>query len=191
MNWPNILTVSRVFLTFLFIYLIVQDSFAALIMAIGVFTLASLTDFWDGYLAKKYLIVSDFGKIMDPIADKVLMLSAFGIFAYIGIIPWWMFIAIALREVVVTGSRLVAVGKGTVLAAERAGKIKTVVQIVTIFIILFFLVAQRVLPVGEPFYHVKKTWLSVIDLLMVITVFLTIGSGARYFQGIWKKSNTL
>ena len=90
--------------------------------------MASITDFYDGYLAKTRGLISDFGKIMDPISDKILMLSIFFALAYMGIVAWWMVILIAVREIYVTLDRLWSMKKGQVLSAERAGKIKTVFQ---------------------------------------------------------------
>ena len=147
MNLPNILTLSRVVLAFVLIFLLEGRSAVGNILAFIVFVIAALTDFYDGHLAKKRGLISDFGKIMDPVADKVLLLSAFGVLAHIGMIAWWMFILIALREIVVTASRLLAMRQGQVLAAERAGKVKTVVQILAVSMLLRQLMPlmQRVL----------------------------------------------
>jgi CDP-diacylglycerol--glycerol-3-phosphate 3-phosphatidyltransferase len=152
------------------------------ILAAIVFAVASVTDFYDGYFAKKRGLVSNFGKIMDPIADKILLLSTFGVLAHIGMIAWWMFIVIAVREVLVTVSRLWAMRQGQVLAAERAGKIKTVVQIIAVSVILLYLVAQQSEYCSFWFYNVQRVWLNVIDILMLTTVILTVYSGVEYFR---------
>src|SRR5665213_527043 len=108
MNLPNVLTISRMVLAIVLIFLLEQNSWTGNLLAVIVFAIASFTDFCDGHLARTRGMASDFGKIMDPIADKVLILSVFGVLAHMGIIAWWMFIVIAIREVLVTVSRLLA-----------------------------------------------------------------------------------
>src|SRR3989338_10975534 len=96
-NLPNILTVLRMILALVFVVLMTQRGLTAMILAAVVFLIASLTDFYDGYLAKKKNLISNFGAIMDPIADKFLILIAFFIFVQMRIIPGWMFLLIFLR----------------------------------------------------------------------------------------------
>jgi len=182
MNLPNILTLSRIFFAVVLVYLLEQGSQAGNILAVIVFTIASITDFYDGYLAKKWGLISDFGKIMDPVADKILLLSVFGVLAHIGKIAWWMLIVIAIREIVVTASRLLAFRHGQVLAAERAGKIKTVSQIVAVSAILLYLVAQQSEYCSFWFYNVQRIWDSINDFLMLVAVILTVYSGVEYFR---------
>jgi len=182
MNLPNILTLSRIFFAVVLVYLLEQGSQTGNIWAAIVFTIASITDFYDGYLAKKWGLISDFGKIMDPVADKILLLSVFGVLAHIGKIAWWMFIVIAIREILVTASRLLAFRQGQVLAAERAGKIKTVSQIIAVSVILLYLVAQQSEYCSFWFYNAQRIWESINDSLMLIAVILTVYSGAEYFR---------
>lgn len=183
MNLPNILTLSRIVLAVVLVFLLEQSSSMGNILAVVVFSIAALTDYYDGHFAKKQGLVSDFGKIMDPIADKVLLLSAFGVLAHIGMIDWWMFIVIAVREILVTASRLyVMCHKGQVLAAERAGKIKTVTQIIAVSVILLYLTAQQSDFCSSWFYNVQKFWLILIDVLMWISVILTVYSGIEYYR---------
>jgi len=180
MNVPNFLTISRIILAIVLVFLLKENSLAGDLLAVIVFTIASLTDFYDGHLAKTKGLISDFGKIMDPIADKILLLSAFGVLAHIGMVAWWMFIVIAIREIWVTISRLLAMRRGQVLAAERAGKIKTVVQIVAVAAILLYLLAQQTGAFW--FYDVQKIWLYVNYCLMLAAVTLTVYSGIEYFR---------
>jgi len=182
MNLPNVLTLSRIVLAIVLVFLLEESSSTGNILAAIVFAIASLTDFCDGYLAKTKGLVSNFGKIMDPIADKVLLLSTFGVLAHIGMIAWWMFIVIAIREVVVTASRLVAMRQGQVLAAEHAGKIKTVVQIVAVSAILLYLVAQQSEFCSFWFYSAQRAWVSINYGLMLLAVILTVYSGIDYFR---------
>jgi len=182
MNLPNILTLSRIGWAIVLVFLLEANSLTGNVLAVIVFTIASLTDFYDGYLAKKQGLVSDFGKIMDPVADKILLLTIFGVLAHIGMVAWWMFIVIAIREIGVTVSRLWAMRKGQVLAAERAGKVKTVVQIVAVSAILLYLVAQQSEYCSFWFYNVQRIWLGVNYTLMLAAVVLTVYSGLEYFR---------
>ncbi len=184
MSLPNVLTLSRIVLAMALIFLLEQSSSTGNILAVIVFAIASLTDFCDGHLAKTRGLVSNFGKIMDPIADKILILSAFGVLAHThtSMVPWWMFIVIAIREILVTASRLVIMRQGQVLAAERAGKIKTVVQIIAMSAILLYLAAQQSEYCSFWFYNVQRIWLSVNYVLMLAAVILTVYSGVDYFR---------
>lgn len=182
MNLPNILTLSRILFAAIIVYLLLLNSLTGNVWAAVFFVIASITDFYDGYLAKKHGLISDFGKIMDPIADKVLMLSIFSVLANIGMIAWWMVIVIALREVFITIDRLYSMRKGEVLAAERAGKIKTVFQILTICIIFIYLILDQAPSAHQWFYQIQKSYLSWINGCMMITVLLTITSAVPYVQ---------
>ena len=190
MNWPNILTLSRVAFAFIVVYLLLLNSLIGDILAAAAFALASLTDFYDGYLAKKKGLISDFGKIMDPIADKVLMLSIFSCLAYMGLIDGWMVLLIAIREIGITVDRLWCMKKGQVLAAERAGKIKTAFQILTVSFILIYLILEQMAFSYDWFYQIQGYYLSGIDFLMMITVLLTLVSGVSYFRNKFKSCNS-
>lgn len=188
MNLPNVLTLSRIVFAVVLIFLLEKDSSTGNILAFIVFTIASLTDFYDGYLAKTRGLVSDFGKIMDPVADKILLLSVFGVLAHThsGMVPWWMFIVIAIREIMVTASRLWAMHQGQVLAAERAGKMKTLLQIVAVSAILLYLVAQQSEYCSSWFHNVQTGWIGINNLLMLLAVILTLYSGIDYFCNKFK-----
>jgi len=181
MNLPNVLTISRIVLAILLVFLLEERSPVGNILAFIVFAIASLTDFCDGHLARRKGLVSDFGKIMDPIADKILLLSIFGVFAHLGIIDWWMFGIVAAREVLITASRLSAMRQGQVLSAERAGKIKTVAQIIAVLVILLFLIASQNAFCSGWFYSVQVVWAGSIKVLMMIVVAITVYSGIDYF----------
>ena len=187
MNLPNILTLSRIVFAFFIVLLLMANTPAGCIAATALFIAASVTDFYDGHLAQKNGMVSNFGKIMDPIADKILMLSIFGVLAHLGMVEWWMVIVIAAREILVTVSRLKAVVAGQVLAAEGAGKIKTVCQIVTISVALLFLIIDQSAFAAGWFYKIEMGWRLLIKVLMVASVFLTVGSGIMYFRNKWEK----
>lgn len=152
-----------------------------MVAAAFVFSLASFTDWGDGYIAKKYNLISDFGKLMDPIADKFLILAAFVAFIRMQLIEDWMVILILGREIFITGLRIFALTKGKVLAAERAGKHKTISQIVAIFVILSFIILKESLTqVAYWSRAIEAWWRLAIYILMLITVTLTMISGVFY-----------
>lgn len=178
---PNELTILRIVLTVIFMVFVFFPGINARIFAFCLFGLASLTDIYDGKIARKYNIVSDFGKLMDPIADKILVLGAFLVFIQMRLIPAWMVIVIILRESFITGFRLIALRKGKVLAAEDAGKHKTVSQMVTIFIILLFLIFKEVLSERSMWGEKIELYSGVsIMVLMSITLLLTLISGLSF-----------
>lgn len=176
MNTPNKLTLVRMLLIPFFITVLVlpQIPFHYLI-ALLIFVIASLTDFLDGYLARKHNLITDFGKLMDPLADKLLVAAALICFVQLGLVSSVAVIIIISREFLVTSVRLVAAGKGAILAADKWGKYKTVMQMLTIIIILL----------GE---HLKSTQLIlpqyslsfVYDIFIFITIVLTLFSGLNY-----------
>ena len=184
-NLPNVLTVTRLFLTAGFIFCLIHSGFWAMLAAVLLFMTACLTDYYDGYLAKELNLESNFGKIMDPIADKFLVLAAFFIFERMQIITPWMFWSIFLREVIVTGLRLAAICQGRVLAAEQAGKYKTISQLLAIYVILLFLAWQYTTLASS---WSRDLWLHGINILMLLTVSLTLISGISY---LWNNRRTI
>lgn len=179
MNIANKLTISRIILTFIFMIFLFSKGLACKVTALAVFTLASWTDFLDGFLAKKRNEISDFGKFMDPIADKVLVLSAFLAFVELKLIPAWIVVIIVFREFIITGLRLVALVKGEVIEAEMAGKHKTVSQMVSIYVILFFIVFKQSSTSVFGFWNENLEFLlrQIIFYMMIITAILTVISG--------------
>ena len=132
MNLPNKLTVGRMIAVPFFIAAFVMEYY---LVAFIIFAAASFTDMLDGQIARKYNLITNFGKIMDPLADKILVYSAFCLM--IGnSIPAWMFIVILTREFVVSGMRTVAASEGIVVAAGMSGKIKTVLQMIAVMLLL-------------------------------------------------------
>ena len=161
MNLPNQLTLLRIAL------IPVCLAFWALgrpVWAAAVFALAAVTDFLDGYIARKQNIVTVFGKFADPVADKILVLTAMIFLAADGRIPAWAVCVVAARELLVDGLRLVAVGKGNVIAAGWLGKIKTNLQ-------YFCVLSAMLLPQGH--------WLTLT--LACLMAAMTLWSGAQYF----------
>ena len=162
---PNVLTIGRILFIPLFILILTfGHSQGSHLMAAIIFAVASITDYLDGYLARKWNVVSNFGKFADPMADKLLVMSAFIMLIELGMAPAWVVAIIICRELAVTGLRLLLVETGgTVLAAAMPGKIKTFSQM---FAIIFLLL------------H----WNLIGQLLLYIALFFTIYSGYDYFK---------
>lgn len=137
MTTANKLTIARVVLIPLFLIILYWGFPGSRYVALGVFILASLTDLLDGYIARHYHQVSDFGKFMDPLADKCLVMAALCWFVEEGTMVGWVLAVVLLREFAVSGMRLVAVEKGRVIAAGWSGKVKTASTMVCICLILF------------------------------------------------------
>jgi len=178
-NIANKLTISRIVLTFVFMFFLFSKGLTFKILALATFVAASVTDFLDGWLAKKRNEVSDFGKLMDPIADKVLTLSAFLAFVEMKLIPAWIVVIIVFREFVITGLRLVALAKREVIEAETAGKHKTVSQMVSIYVILFFIIFRESSISVFGFWNESLEYLlrQIIFYMMIVTAILTVVSG--------------
>src|SRR6476660_4265656 len=143
MNLPNKLTVARLLLTVVFVLLFYLPFANRVSCALLVFLVASLTDYLDGEIARRCNLVTDFGKLMDPLADKILMCAALVMLAAEPReplrLPAWTVIVVLSREFFVTGIRLLALNKGAVLAAEKLGKHKTLWQIITV---VYFMAAR-------------------------------------------------
>lgn len=140
MNLPNRLTILRVVLIPFFLFFLLTDyGWYYNYIALGIYAIACLTDMLDGKIARKYNLITNFGKFMDPLADKLLVCSALICFSTLGQLPAWVTIIIIAREFIISGFRLVASDKGVVIAASMWGKIKTVTQmILTILLMLDF-----------------------------------------------------
>lgn len=191
MNLPNQLTVARLILSFVFVaFLSLEDLSWSKTAALVSFVIAAITDFLDGYLARKHNLVTNFGKLMDPLADKILMCAGFVLLTRLELIPAWIVVAILSREFMVTGLRLLASAEGVVLAAENLGKYKTIIQIVTVIYFLLFLAAKESLlgflqPMFNAFY-LGPDHLGVV--LIWASLILTIWSGFSY---LWKNRRLL
>src|SRR4030042_6814396 len=143
MNIANKLTVLRIILTFVFMFFLFVHGLWAKVLSLIIFVFAALSDFLDGMIAQRRNMVTDFGRLMDPIADKILVLAAFAAFVQMQLIEAWMFVIVIAREILITSLRLFALNKGKVLSAAKAGKHKTVSQMAVIFVILGFIVLKE------------------------------------------------
>jgi len=188
-NIANRLTMLRIILTFVFMFFLFIPALWAKATALLIFIFAALSDFFDGRIAQKRNMVTDFGKLMDPIADKILVLAAFAAFVQIQLIDAWMFVIIVAREILITSLRLFALNKGKVLSAAKAGKHKTLSQMVVIFYILGFIVLKEAIlafstwnPAWESFFR------NSIYVMMLLTVGLTLYSGLSY---LWENRKVI
>lgn len=177
MNLPNKLTILRVCMIPFFVFFLMTDYAGEEVsrwLALAVFVIASLTDLLDGRIARKYNLVTDFGKFMDPLADKLLVCSALICFVDLGYLPSWMVIVIISREFIISGFRLIAADNGIVIAASYWGKFKTTFQMLMIVL----LIAQL------PF-----AWMRVVEQLVIAAALvLTVVSLADYLM---KNKNVL
>ena len=187
MNLPNQLTMGRLFLTALFVAVMsipdqLLKSFHLLdyriTIAILFFLIASLTDFLDGYIARKLKLVTDFGKLMDPLVDKILTSAVFIILTKENMIPAWITITIISREFLVTGLRLLASNQGKVLSADSLGKWKTTSQIIVASFFLIVLGSNE--PILKYLEFINQPMFG--DLLIIICTTITIVSGWSYLS---------
>ena len=184
MNLPNKLTVLRMAMIPLFLlFMLLPGIPNAFLWAAIVFALASATDFLDGYLARKYNLITDFGKFMDPLADKLLVVSALCCFVESGWVSGLFVFIILAREFLVTSVRLIAAGHGTVIAADLFGKLKTVIQIVWILYTLVLMWLLEWLPTLDNTVQLHGAFFVVMLVLQGAVVLLTVFSGVNY---LWK-----
>lgn len=187
MNVPNKLTLLRIGLTFLIMAVLFVPGAAAKALALGLFGLASLTDWLDGYLARRQQHVTPLGVLLDPIADKVLVIGLLLAFVQLELVRAWMVLVITIREFLITGVRLYAASHHVVIPAAREGKHKTISQMATILLVLVLLLARDLLPAGGRAQ--LEAWMPGMILgCMWITVVLTVISGASFF---WRNRTIL
>lgn len=202
LNLPNTITLSRIFLVIVFTLALALDGvtpvsgytpmdnveytgwFVAgntgICIALWAFIIGAISDFFDGHLARKYNLVTNFGKLIDPLADKILVSAAFIYLTYVGMCPFWVTILIIFREFLITGLRQLAVEQGKVMAADRTGKWKTAVQLTYCIACLVHLCYAGNLP--EPLRSLSigdgGYWLRIST--MWLSVALTLWSGTNY-----------
>ena len=181
MNLPNKLTVARILLVPFFVAALLIDFPLNNLVALALFGAASLTDMFDGKIARKHGLITDFGKFADPLADKILVISALLCFVQLGLCDCVAVIIVLFREFVVTSIRLIAAAKGNVIAANMWGKVKTVTQIVAIVCVLAM---QTVLDLGGLGVQLPAALPSVFtvigEVLIWISTFFAVLSGVVY-----------
>ena len=188
---PNLLTSSRILLVPVFLYCLFADFSHGKLFALIVFVTASITDAFDGKIARKHNIVSKFGIFFDPLADKFLVLSAFYAFMFIPVlsttVKLWMIILISFRDILVTLLRTIMQYKGITMITSKFGKLKTFLQLITIHLILVSLILKS--------YHVEIPsdfmYNGSLYFLMVITTIITFYTGVHYFYHNYKTLGNL
>jgi CDP-diacylglycerol--glycerol-3-phosphate 3-phosphatidyltransferase len=170
LNLPNILTVLRIMLVPVLVVALLGDTSSGDILAAVVFALASVTDFIDGYLARARGSITNFGKLMDPLADKLLIVAALISLVSLHRLEAWVAMVIITRELAVTVLRLGATQAGVVMAASMFGKIKTCMQIAAVLVVIAV--------------HDRPLWVS---LVVYATVLITVLSGLDYFFGLRRR----
>jgi CDP-diacylglycerol---glycerol-3-phosphate 3-phosphatidyltransferase len=170
LNLPNVLTVLRIMLVPVLVVALLGDTSSGDILAAVVFALASVTDFIDGYLARSRDSITTFGKLMDPLADKLLIVAALISLVSLHRLEAWVAMVIITRELAVTVLRLGATQAGVVMAASMFGKIKTCMQIAAVLVVIAV--------------HDRPLWVS---LVVYATVLITVLSGLDYFFGLRRR----
>lgn len=180
MNWANRLTLSRLALTILFVVALNSSWPYARTTALVLFLIAGVTDFIDGEIARRYGHITNFGKLMDPLVDKIMMAAAFISLVPLKAIPAWAATTVVARDFLITGLRLMGSAKGQVLPADRLGKQKTTWQIITVifFLALFSAVELRFADEASKWW--LRAWNEAGPILVWITVALTVYSGLGY-----------
>lgn len=175
MNLPNRLTMVRIVMIPVYLFLLTGNNWCRFAAGL-VFAAASITDYFDGRIARERNLITDFGKFMDPIADKLLVMSALVMLVEQRRMPAWVCILMFSREFIVSGFRLVASGKGKVIAAGIWGKLKTITQMIYVPMALLLIPIKALDPAVHP------VWQVLTDIMMYISLALTLWSGFWY---IW------
>lgn len=187
MSLPNKLTILRIVLTFFIMGLLFVPGAPAKGLCLALFLSAAATDWWDGYLARRFNQITSLGILLDPIADKILVIGILLAFVQLELIRAWMLLVVVIREFVITGVRLYAASRHLIIPAAREGKHKTISQMVTILVILVLLLVREFLTgrAAETF----EAWMApaILACLWVMVV-LTVISGASFF---WRNRGLL
>jgi CDP-diacylglycerol--glycerol-3-phosphate 3-phosphatidyltransferase len=171
LNVPIIITLSRILIILPFVLIAPGNPFTGAV----IFSIAAITDYFDGYLARKNKQVTKLGMLLDPIADKLLVISALIIFVDMGTIPAWIAIVIITREFIVTGLRFVALSMDIVIPAEMGGKIKVTTQIASIIVLFLYEASKNM--------NLHSIGMTLLWIAMIIGVI----SGVQYFILFWKR----
>jgi len=178
---PNILTISRIVLSPVFLFLFLSENEIMRGLSIVVFTFAALTDFFDGYLARKWEADSEFGNFVDPLADKILTFTGFFAFSYLrpDIFPYWIFFIIIGRDILITGMRMLFKRQGKSLKTSYSAKLKTAVQLVFIYISLVSFLAIAI-PVLSEFATTYLFNSGVLYWMYIFVMIFTVYTAIEY-----------
>ncbi len=181
MNVPNILTSLRILVALTVPFFVINGSYTVRIVVGIVCLLAILTDWVDGWYARKYNQITKIGKILDPIADKVLVIVSLSVFVYLDVLSIWWVIPIFIREIVITVYRFIFLARGTIVAAVTSGKIKTIMQMFSIGAVYTLFMINK---------HFKEYFFDwywqILYVILSVTLILTIQSGIVFFKNNWR-----
>lgn len=180
---PNTLTIIRILITPVVLALLFVDTFAAKSWAFTLFVLASISDWLDGSLARRYAVGSRLGQFLDPLADKLLVIGTFVTISIVSpwLVPWWAVTLVALRDVVVTGLRVVAERRGTPLKTSNGAKLKTAFQLTFLILVLLLMTLAELGPaISEPANLVLHS--IYLRILLILTVAATVITGGAYLS---------
>lgn len=195
MNLPNLLTSARCVLAAFFVVFMSIDHVVCYIIAYVLFAVAGITDYYDGKIAREQNLETNFGKLLDPVADKILMVAGFIMLMRVPdlFLPGWAVIAILAREYLITGARSLAASEGVVIPANVWGKAKTAIQMTYVFVILALVILWRIigavpalkalLPGKPEVYAVGLEYISLIGIILVAAY--TIYSGVQFTWANW------
>ena len=175
---PNQLTILRILLTPVFLYFFLQDTPEYKLIGTIIFIFAAATDWYDGYVARRFNIITRWGQFMDPLADKILISSALGAFAYLGYLHWWMVIVIVIRDFIITFLRMFALHLGKSIVTSNLAKWKTSIQMTAVFALILYLNfpsadIYQINPLPPSYSH----WTTIVFLLVTL---LTAYTGFQY-----------
>ncbi|HZY10516.1 MAG TPA: CDP-diacylglycerol--glycerol-3-phosphate 3-phosphatidyltransferase [Bacteroidota bacterium] len=182
MSVPNSLTIFRILLTPLFVVLLFSESSLLKQIALVVFIVAALTDWYDGWVARRYGYVSRWGKFLDPLADKILSTATLISFVYLNLVDAWMVWIIVMRDILITALRSYAEWKDQPIITSKTAQAKTFGEFIVIYYILILYVASHVPPIRNEFSDVLETLMhpQVLFGMMLVVTLSTIGTGVMY-----------
>jgi CDP-diacylglycerol--glycerol-3-phosphate 3-phosphatidyltransferase len=178
MSRPNQLTILRMAITPAFVVTLLSESMFYKYLSVALFVAASLTDWYDGYMARKSGNTTVWGKFLDPLADKVLTISALVAFGLLGKIAWWMVWVIALRDLLITGLRSYSMLKGTPMVTSNLAKWKTALQMAAIYLVLVYILVERGAN-NSAVVRFAESYAIVYNLMFFITLFSAV-TGVHY-----------
>lgn len=181
MNFPNFLSSVRILIALIAPFYLINGTMTESIVAGVVCTLAVATDWFDGWYARKYNKITKLGKILDPIADKMLVLISFSVFVYLDVLSIWWVIPIFIREILITIYRFIFLSKNVVVAAAKSGKIKTVMQMATLAIAYVLFMTK-----GHFNEYFSEAYQYILWIALVVTLYITVKSGIIFFKNNWK-----
>ena len=181
---PNQLTILRIGLTPVFLLFFLKENPSSQLIASVIYVLASLTDWYDGWFARRFGVITRWGQFMDPLADKFLVSTALIVFAWMDYVKWWMVWIIVLRDVIVTGIRVYGTLKGNPIVTSMLAKWKTFTQMSIVFVILIFISWLNYYGPGSSSYHSKH--FDFIGISMLTVTILTLTSAVIYFFENWR-----